>query len=233
MRIVGFSKTSLLDWDGRVAATVYLPGCNFRCPFCHNSDLVLAPESLSELPFSDVLEYVETNREFIDGVVITGGEPTLHMELPDLVRKMKSTGVMVMLDTNRRRPAMIARLLNDGLLDYVAMDLKGPLNPKYSDIVGTEAPLDDVKRSVSIIMDSGVEYEFRTTVVPLLLNLRDIESMAAYIGGARKYALQQFRPRNTIDKNYMVLDACPMETLKNMAEVARQYVRKVVIRGGL
>jgi pyruvate formate lyase activating enzyme len=122
-------------------------------------------------------------------------------------------------------------LLESDLLDYIAMDLKGPVNSKYSDLIGVSAPLGRIKRSISLVMDSSIDYEFRTTIVPVLLIEADIEAMAAYIGGARKYALQQFRPKNTIDPNLTVIDPYPTERLHGMAEIARQYVRKVVVRG--
>ncbi|MBM4237692.1 MAG: anaerobic ribonucleoside-triphosphate reductase activating protein, partial [Euryarchaeota archaeon] len=188
MRIVGFSKTSLLDWDGCVASTVYLPGCNFRCPACHNRDLVLEPERLDDIPLSDMEDFIRSNREFLDGVVVTGGEPTIHDDLPELVRLLRGMGMRVKLDTNGCRPEMLEALLDEGLLDFVAMDIKAPLNEKYTEVTGTEVKLERIKRSISIITNSGVDYEFRTTVVPIFLDKKDIESIAAYIGGARKYA---------------------------------------------
>jgi pyruvate formate lyase activating enzyme len=231
MKIVGFAKTSLLDWDGCVAATMYLAGCNFRCPFCHNRDLVLSPETLDEIPTAQIQEYLKSNKDFIDGVVITGGEPTIHAELPDLVKQVRDEDMGIKLDTNGSNPEMISDLLDAGMLDYIAMDLKGPVNSKYSDLTGVSAPIEKIKESISLIMDSSIDYEFRTTIVPVLLTEADIEAMAAYIGGARKYALQQFRPKNTIDTNLTVIDPYPTERLQGMAEIARQYVRKVFVRG--
>jgi len=233
MKIVGFAKTSLLDWDGCIAATVYLAGCNFRCPFCHNRDLVLSPETLDEIPLAKIQEYLESNKEFLDGVVVTGGEPTIHPGLPGLVKQLRDCGMGIKLDTNGSNPDMIADLLDAGLLDYIAMDLKGPVTPKYSDLIGVSAPIEKIKKSISIIMNSSVNYEFRTTVVPILLEESDIEAMAAYIGGARKYALQQFRPKNTIDANLAVINPYPTDRLQGMAETAKQYVKKVIVRGDI
>jgi pyruvate formate lyase activating enzyme len=231
MKIIGFIKTSLLDWDGHVVSTIYLPGCNFRCPFCHNRDAVLDPEGFDEIPFSEVEEYIRSNLEFIDGVVVSGGEPTLHSDLPDLIRRLKKIGTKVKLDTNGTNPDMLKDLIDSDLIDYVAMDLKAPLNEKYDDLSGVSVDLDKIKRSIEILESSGVEHEFRTTVVPILLTAQDVEAIAAYIGGTRKFALQQFRGDNTIDPNLKLAKPFSKAAVRAMAENAKQYVRKVVIRG--
>jgi len=233
MRVVGFRKTSLLDWDGRVVSVIYLPGCNFRCPFCHNTDLVMRPGELPEVDMVAVGKYIEENTDFLDGVVITGGEPTIHSDLPDLIKWLRTKGMKVKLDTNGSNPEMLEDLINAGLLDYVAMDIKAPLAGVYDELSGVDTPLKELKRSISLIMDSGIDYEFRTTVVPVLLKENDIERIAAYIGGARKYALQQFRPGDTLDIKFSKLDPYPSDRLTEMAERARSYVRKVVIRGNV
>lgn len=231
MRIIGFIKTSLLDWDGHVVAVLYLPGCNFRCPFCHNKDLVLSPDSMEEVPLEEIEEYVRDNAEFLDGVVVTGGEPTIHSDLPGLLSRLKALGVKVKLDTNGTNPDMLGDVLEAGLVDYVAMDLKAPLDEKYDELAGVDVPIDRVKRSIEVLRNSGVEHEFRTTVVPILLTQKDVERIAAYIGGASKFAIQQFRPGNTLDPNLSVVKPYPRSTMLAMAECAKQYVRKVVIRG--
>ena len=233
VRIVGFAKTSLLDWDGKVAAVVYLPGCNFRCPFCHNRELVLSPEEMPEVPWEAVEEYVKDNLEFLEGVVVSGGEPTIHRDLPDLLGKLKALGTKVKLDTNGSNPDMLRDLIRSGSTDYVAMDLKAPLDEKYSTLTGVDAPLDRIRRSIDLLMSSGIEYEFRTTMVPVLLKSGDYEKMAAYVGTARKFALQFFSPRNTLDPNLSVIDPLPEEETKQIAERCKRYVQKVVIRGGL
>lgn len=233
MRVVGFLKTSLLDWDGMVASVIYLPGCNFRCPFCHNADLVMRSGELPEIDMKAVEGYLNENIDFLDGVVITGGEPTIHSDLPELIKRLRRIGVKVKLDTNGTNPEMLEDLINSGLLDYVAMDIKAPLTGKYNDLSGVHTPVENLKRSITIIMDSGIDYEFRTTVVPVLLKENDIEQIAAYIGGAKKYALQQFRPGDTLDIKFSKLDPYPSHRLREMAERARPYVRKVVIRGNV
>jgi pyruvate formate lyase activating enzyme len=231
MKIIGFIKTSLLDWDGHVVSSIYLPGCNFRCPFCHNRDVVLDPDSFEEVPFSEVEEYVRSNSEFLDGVVVTGGEPTVHRDLPELLRKLKALGTKVKLDTNGTNPDMLQDVLRAGLVDYVAMDIKAPLNEKYEDLAGVSVPLDKVKQSIEILERSGIDHEYRTTVVPILLTLQDIEAIAAYIGGAPKLALQQFKPEHTLDPNLSVVRPYSRAAMLGMAETAKRYVRKVVIRG--
>ncbi len=233
MRIVGFIKTSLLDWDGHVVSSIYLPGCNFLCPFCHNQDLVLNPGSFDEVPFQVIADYVRSHSEFLDGVVVTGGEPTMHKDLPQLLQQIKELGVKVKLDTNGTNPQMLRDLIDAGLVDYVAMDLKAPLNEKYDELAGVKVDLENIKRSIEILEISGIDHEFRTTVVPILLTAHDVESMAAYIGGTKRYALQQFRPGNTLDPSLKVVKPYSGAALKGMAETAGLYVRKVIIRGDI
>ncbi len=231
MRITGFVKNSLIDWDGYVCSVAFLPGCNFRCPFCQNPELALNKDTLSEVPLPRIREYLEEHSDFLDGVVITGGEPTIHEDLPDLIREFKDMGLMVKLDTNGSRPALVEDLIGADLLDFVSMDIKAPLDSRYNEASGTEVDLDKVKQSISSLMEDPVDYEFRTTVVPVLLDKGDIEDIAAYIGGARRYILQQFRPKVTLDDNYSVLDPYSESELREMAEIAKEYVRKVLIRG--
>ncbi|HXZ23271.1 MAG TPA: anaerobic ribonucleoside-triphosphate reductase activating protein [Methanomassiliicoccales archaeon] len=233
MRIVGLAKTSLLDWDGNVTAVLYLPGCNFRCPVCHNRELVLEPDRVDEVPWEEIEGFINENREFLDGVVVTGGEPTIHKDLPELLRKLKRLGVRVKLDTNGSRPDVIQALIEEGLVDFIAMDLKAPLDSKYDGVAGVEVDLSAIKRSIEIVMSTGIDYEFRTTVVPVLLKDADYERIAAYIGTSKRYALQHFRPKNTLDPNFSVLDPISEERMKAIAEKCKPYVRRVVIRGGI
>ncbi|MEM0448792.1 MAG: anaerobic ribonucleoside-triphosphate reductase activating protein [Methanomassiliicoccales archaeon] len=232
LKIAGFNRTSLLDWDGRVAAVLYLPGCNFRCPFCHNRELVLEPEKLEEVPLELVKEFIRENLDFLDGVVVTGGEPTIHKDLTELIRTLRSLGLGVKLDTNGSNPDLLQDLIQAGLLDFVAMDIKAPLDSRYEHLVDVKVDVSKLKRSVDIIMESGVDYEFRTTMVPLLLKPEDYEAMAAYIGTAKKYVLQHFVPRNTIDPNLRILKPLDDSQVKLIVERCKPYVRKIVIRGG-
>jgi pyruvate formate lyase activating enzyme len=233
MKVAGFLKSSLLDWDGRVTAVIFLPGCNFRCPFCHNGELVLSPGDAPEVDQEAMMEYLEENSDFLDGVVITGGEPTIHSDLPDLIRRIRSLGLQIKLDTNGTNPDMLQDLIDAGMIDGVAMDVKGPLDERYDDLSGVKTPLDKIKRSISVIMESGIDQEFRTTIVPHMIHEEELEAMAAFIGGARKYALQQFRNGNTLDSRLSKIDPYPPERIRSMADLAKQYVRKVVLRGDL
>lgn len=233
MKIVGFNKTSLLDWDGHVVAVIYLPECNLRCHYCHNKDLILDPASFEEIPFSEIKEFVSNNLEFLDAVVITGGEPTIHHDLPELVRNIKDLGIKVKLDTNGTNADMLRDLIDCGLLDYVAMDIKAPLNDKYEDVCGVPVDLEQIKRSIDVLESSDVEHEYRVTVVPILLTPQDIEAIAAYIGGTKKLALQQFHPRNTLDPNFAVIKPYDRGSILAMAENAKLYVKRVVIRGDI
>jgi len=232
-RIAGFNRTSLLDWDGCVAAVIFLPGCNFRCPFCHNRQLVLTPEEYEEIPIEFVEEYIRENSEFLDGIVITGGEPTIHGDLPELIKRIKGLGIRVKLDTNGTNPEMLKDLIDAGLIDFVAMDLKAPLDEGYDDLAGTKVEVEKIKRSIQIIMSSGIDYEFRTTMVPILITPEDYERMAAYIGTAKKFVLQHFSPRNTIDPNLSVIKPLDDAKVRAIAERCKPYVRKLVIRGGM
>jgi len=230
-RIVGFAKTSLLDWDGMVATTIYLQGCNLRCPFCHNVDLLSTNAEVDEIPWGSIEEYLLENIDFLDGVVMTGGEPTLNEDLPELISRIKALGLKVKLDTNGTNPDMLDDLIKAGRIDFVAMDLKGPLDLKYDQLCGTAMDLVAIKRSINTIMTSGIDYEFRTTVVPHHLNAQDIERMAAFIGGAKKYALQQFKNDRTLDHRLSQIDPYSEGVILGMGEIARKYVRKVVLRG--
>ncbi|HSV42117.1 MAG TPA: radical SAM protein, partial [Methanomassiliicoccales archaeon] len=167
----------------------------------------------------------------LDGVVVTGGEPTINRDLPELISKIRKMGMKIKLDSNGTNPSMLADLIDSGSLDYVAMDLKAPLNEKYQEIAGAPVDLAAIKRSIGLIMDGMPDYEFRTTVVPFYLKKVDIEAIAAYIGGAKKYALHQFGNKNTLDERLAVMEPYPEAVLHEIATMARSYVKKVVLRG--
>lgn len=229
MEIKGFIKNSFVDWDGKIASTIFLPGCNFQCGFCHNKAMVKEHGNIIAIPFSEVESHLRDNRNFIDGVVVTGGEPTIHEELPKLLCDIKSLGFPVKLDTNGSNPQVIDNLLRDKLIDYIAMDIKGPAE-EYDEITGSHGLSEKIKDSIKIIMGSGTDYEFRTTIVPAIHDEEEMEKMASMIRGASLYALQKFMPKNTIDKRYEKEPSPTRERMEKLAEIARKHVNRVVIR---
>jgi len=231
MDIRGFIETSFLDWDGKVSSVVFLPYCNFKCPFCDNVALIEAPEKLPEVKIETIENFIRERKDFIDGVVITGGEPTIHLWLPELIKRLKKLAVLVKLDTNGSNPASITHLLTSNLLDYIAMDLKGPFNSKYHAAAGLKVDLDKIRESIKVIMDSGIDYEFRTTVVPTILDEADIEEMAKEIAGAKKYVLQQFVPDHTLDERLRIIAPYPKEKILSLVKLARKHVSQTIARG--
>jgi len=192
MKIAALVPTTLIDYPQRVAALLYTAGCNFRCPFCHNSELVL-PEKIGALQLiseHEVLSLLKERQEFLDGLVISGGEPTLQSDLVPFIERVKRLGLLVKLDTNGSRPQVLEALLKAQLLDYVAMDLKGPVT-RYDELAGVPVEIETIKRSIGLIIEQAPGYEFRTTVAPTL-TAEDIEQATTLITGAKRYILQGF-----------------------------------------
>lgn len=191
MKINGFQKLTLLDFPGKMACIVFTPGCNFRCPFCHNASLVthINEVSVSE---EEIFTYLARRKGLLDGVVVTGGEPLLQSGLEDFLTKVKSLGYAVKLDTNGSFPSKLKALVNKGLVDYVAMDVKNS-REKYARTIGVNnPPLDEIDESIKFLISGEVDYEFRTTVTAGLHTSTDIEKIAEWIKGAKKYFLQNF-----------------------------------------
>ena len=204
MEIGGLEKSTLIDYPGRIAATVFLLGCNFRCPFCYSSELVL-PEKMAEQPKiaeKAFFDFLKERQGLLEGVVICGGEPTIHKDLPDFIKRIKDLGFLLKLDTNGSNPEMLRELMQKGLVDYVAMDIKAPLGAKYDLATGVKVDLDKIKESIEIIKGSGVDYEFRSTIVPSIHSKEDVIQMAKDISPAKKYYLQNFRGEKTIDPRF-------------------------------
>lgn len=237
MQLKGWQRTSLIDFPGHIATVLFTGGCNFRCPMCHNADLVLRPETLPSIPAAEVMAHLEQRAGMITGVVITGGEPTLQPDLADFIAQLKRHNhkLAIKLDTNGYRPAVLAALLDEGMLDYVAMDVKAPPK-KYAHLAGGERLRCDfditrIERSISLIRESDRPYEFRTTVVPDLLTASDIEAIARWLDGAETYVLQQFRAQGTLDPALAAPPPYPAAELVAMAERARRWLPTVKLRG--
>jgi len=218
LELKGFIDLSLTDWDGKATCVVFTPGCPFRCPYCYNRDLVLEPDKLASLPLEKVLSFLRENGWGLDGVVITGGEPTIWPDLPELCSAFKEEGLLVKLDTNGTNPGMLEELVSSGLVDYVAMDVKAPLTPeKYSLACGVRAEpfLPKIRRSIEVLMSSDVDYEFRTTVVPTIHVPGDVKAICEAIRGCRRYVVQAFKPLGpTIDPRFTNMKAFSEAELK-------------------
>ena len=230
MKLHGLQKMTLLDFPGHVACTVFLGGCDFRCPFCHNFELVdgsWPPQMDDEAFFS----FLKKRQGLLDGVAITGGEPCLYRDLPDFMRRIRSLGFAVKLDTNGNHPELLETILAEGLADYVAMDIKNS-PAKYAATIGLpDTPFDTaaVSRSIALLMNSGIEYEFRTTVVEGFHEQADFERIGQWIAGAKHYYLQAFTDRDSVP--FGGLAAPSREAMEQFAETARQYLPDVQIRG--
>lgn len=242
MIIGGLEKLTLLDYPDHLAAIIFTRGCNFRCHFCYNPMLVLPQEGKDEknikkekgfaaVSSSDLFLFLKERLGRLDGVVITGGEPTLQADLPSFIKKIKDIGYDVKLDTNGTNPEMLARIIKDGLVDYIAMDLKGPWD-KYEKVVGVSVDCQNLQKSVKIIMNSGLPYEFRTTVVPGLLTGDDISRMGQSIKGAKKWYLQYFKSdTGLVDKGYEGQSAYMAKDMEALASIGRKFVNFCEVRG--
>lgn len=217
--IKGFLECSLSDWDGHVVAVIWLPGCNFRCSYCFNHDLVLHPEKVKTIPWGKVEERLKALDGWISGVCITGGEPTRHAGLPALVKKIKGLGLNVKLDTNGSNAGVLKKLLPD--LDYIAMDIKAPLE-KYDEVCRVKVDIKEIKKSIKLIIGSGIDHEFRTTVLPEHPP-DDLKRMAGLVKGCKLYVLQQFDPTTTLlQKRYMDMErTAKLELERLAAELSR------------
>ncbi len=228
MKIHGLQKMTLLDFPGRVACTVFLGGCDFRCPFCHNFELVDGTAQ----PLMDedaLLSFLSRRKGLLDGVAITGGEPCLHRELPALLEKIRAMGFATKLDTNGYHPDLLKEILDRRLADYVAMDIKNS-PAKYAATCGLDkVDLDTVRRSISLLKSGQADYEFRTTVVSEFHEAADFEEIGRLISGAKRYFLQRFTDRDSVP--FGDLHAPAPEDLRRYADIVRPYVPDTSLRG--
>lgn len=232
--IKGFVDISLVDWDGRISSVIFLPNCNFRCPFCQNAKLVLNPNEIPTISFEEVKNRLERLKKWVDGVVVTGGEPTLHKGLKHLCTELKNLGLKVKLDTNGTNPNFLQELINEKLVDYVALDVKAPLIlEKYSKATGVKSSklLEEVLETMKLLKDGDVEYEFRTTVVPSIHTEQDIDEICKSIRGCRKYVIQNFRPsENTIDQKFQKIRPFSRKELEKFVKIAKKHIVNVALR---
>lgn len=245
MLIGGLQKLTLIDYPGKLACTVFCMGCNFRCPFCYSSELIL-PEKMKKQPkiSEDYLfDFLKKRKGLLEGVVLCGGEPTVSKDLPDLVKRIKNLGYLVKLDTNGSNPSLLEGLIEKNLIDYVALDVKAP-KEKYLKIIGMEAQfsglksnfwkeriIKNIEKSINLLKEGKIDYEFRTTVIPTLLEKKDILKIVRWIRPDKKYFLQNFRPEKTIDPKFEKIKPYSEEYLLEIQKAIAPFFDVCQIRG--
>ena len=227
MTIKGLQKLTLLDYPGRIACTVFLGGCNFRCPFCHNGGLALGDDADGIMSTSELLAFLDSRRGRLQAVCISGGEPTLHRDLPELISEIKSRGFEVKLDTNGTNPDMLSSLIADGLIDYVAMDIKNSPD-KYALTIGVNSNFNAVRESAALLMQGRVDFEFRTTLARELHTAEDMEIIGKWLSGSEKYFLQTYRDEG--DLLVGGFTAFTPEETEELLAVLKGYIPSAEIR---
>ena len=227
MFFAGFQKLTLLDYPGKVACILFTNGCNFRCPFCHNASLVRAQDG-ADISDDEVLEFLKKRQGILEGVCISGGEPLIHNELKDFIREVKKLGYPVKLDTNGSFPKKLRELIGEGLVDYVAMDIKNSFE-KYNETTGISTDIDSIKESIEILINGNIDYEFRTTLVSGFHTTQDMQRIGEMIKGTKKYYLQNFADSGDI----LCPGLAPLgeEEMELMRKTAEKYVSVTQIRG--
>lgn len=229
MQFGGFEKFTLIDYPAKVACMVYTIGCNFRCPYCHNPELV--DETVTtRIDEKEILDFLKGRTGMLDGLVITGGEPTVHGEnLLSFMCEVKKLGFLVKLDSNGTNPEILKKAIDEKIVDYIAMDIKSPLS-KYTETVGRAVNVDNIKKSIEIIKESGIPYEFRTTIVKSMLTFGDIEQIGREIKGATNYYLQKFIPTKTINPQFLKKVTYSDEEFAILKKIMEKYVSSCDIR---
>lgn len=234
IKIRNIIPTSLIDWEGMVVSTLYVGGCNFRCPFCYNVDLVINTKQFSEIPERDILNSLLERKDFIDGICLTGGEPTIYADLSQLLSKIKNYNLKIKLDTNGSNPDRLAIIIERELIDFVAMDIKSCLqSEEYKKVSGItdEKIITNIKKSIDIIRNSEIDYEFRTTVVPVFHDVATIEEIAREIKGARKYVLQNFiTTEKLLDNRLATINPYSTLQMGELKRIAESYVERCIVR---
>jgi pyruvate formate lyase activating enzyme len=215
LEIKGYKQGSLIEWPGLIVDSIYLAGCDFRCPYCHNPDLIDF-DTVESYDVNIVLEEIDkrAKSQWLDGVSITGGEPALSKRLPDFLRILKNMGLKTKIDTNGNHPEIIKKIIDDGLLDYIAMDVKA-IPEKYELAAKRKVDMKKIKKTIKIIIESGLDHEFRTTVAPTIVDpIEDIPKIAQMIKGAKRFYIQQFRPIRCLDKEFEKLEPYKLSVIE-------------------
>lgn len=231
MLISGFIKNSLIDYPGKIASVIFTQGCNMRCKFCHNHELIPINGSYSNYSEDEILYYLKKASGFLDALVITGGEPTLQSDLEDFIRSVKQLGVLVKLDTNGTHPKLLKKLIDEKLIDYVAMDIKHILDlSSYRELVGnqfSEHQLENVKESIALLKEADIEVEFRTTLIKEKHTVEDILNICKKLKTECLYSIQSFRPAKVLDQNYRNLNAYEKNEMQVLKKACKEYVSNV------
>ncbi|MCX6740127.1 MAG: anaerobic ribonucleoside-triphosphate reductase activating protein [Candidatus Parcubacteria bacterium] len=227
--IAGLQKMTLMDYPGKVAAAVFLGGCNFRCGFCHNPALVDLKSDLPLIPEATFWDFLQKRLGLLEGVVVSGGEPLIHSDLPEFIKKIKALGYAVKLDTNGLNFPLLEKILREKLVDFIAMDIKGSL-AQYPVICQVTTGLENIKKSIDLIMASGLDYEFRSTVMPKYHTPAILEQMGQMIKGAKKYSLQNFRNQQTLNPDFSQERPFKVNELEELRQIALKYVLECEIR---
>jgi pyruvate formate lyase activating enzyme len=231
LQICGFRKTSVVDYPGEICSTIFVGGCNFRCPYCFNRDLVLCPETLPLHPEEEVFSFLKKRIPVQGALCITGGEPSLQDDLAGFILRAKRMGLKIKLDTNGTLPHILEKLLETGILDYVAVDIKAPPD-KYNLLAGRKVDYSKIERTLLLLKNSSIKYELRTTVVPTLLHEKDLVKIAESLTGSRQYVLQQFKPLPTLMNPGLTTEkSFTREEAEKIALKCRDFVKTVLLRG--
>lgn len=229
MRIGAIQKFSMIDYPGKLSAIVFTQGCNFRCPYCHNPELVDSAKFLDPIPKETLFTFLKKRVGKLDAVSITGGEPTLHKDLPQLMKNVKKMGFLVKLDTNGSNPEMLSKIIAESAVDYLAMDIKAPLE-KYSQITRSQVDTLAIQRSIQLIKKSGVDYEFRSTLVQDMLSKKEVLQMGSLLGNAKRYFLQKFVPSKTLNRDFAEATSFSNQKMDNLQQILQNNFQEFAIR---
>ena len=228
--IKGIQKTSMIDYPGKISTIIFTGNCNMRCPFCQNPDLINNLEKMPDLDENKILNFLKKRKDKIDGVCISGGEPLIYEDIPELIKKIKDLGLLIKLDTNGLNPELLKKIIEEKIVDYIAMDIKSD-KENYSKAAGINLDIKKIEESVELIKNSGINYEFRSTIVPDFFNEKIIENIGKWLKGSKKYTLQQFRSTvPLLDKSFEKKKPFKEEMFKKFKEILKKDIDNIGIR---
>ncbi|MCM8818163.1 MAG: anaerobic ribonucleoside-triphosphate reductase activating protein [Candidatus Omnitrophica bacterium] len=229
MKIGAIQKTSLLEFPGLISCIVFTQGCNFRCHYCHNPELVLPEKFETTIVEEEFFDFLDRRKKYLEGVCITGGEPSIQLDIIDFINEIKKRGFKVKFDTNGSNPDIIEKLLKEKLIDYISIDLKGPFE-KYEEIIGVKVDIEKIKKSIDLIKDFSIDYEFRTTVVKKQILIEDFEEIGKQIKGAKKYYLQKFIPSKLVNSEFEKETTYTDQEFEIIKGIMKKYVEICEVR---